>query len=303
MTEEEKNLIKLQHFMAVDLHIKNELLRMAPPHESEAFNQDSLVKYSDDFYKTLKYIKSEMMEVLVDMGLQAHLSSVNNIFKYWEDRFIQAGINYNSLKKFYKECISDMSPLLINKVKQECVGYMLFKNIESCFRDATTLNEVLHVIHASILNSEVLYQSLPKKNIKQNAIGENITLYGVDNEIGKSIFERFPVDLDASNVDIVCVNDNKIMIMIRDLGHALTIEMDIDGNSIHLNYFIPKICNIEMVNKLKGINPVREDASVMVSANGGATGAFETTKDKLTEELFEFLKMVPTDRDMEILRR
>ena len=48
--------------------------------------------------------------------------------------------------------------------------------------------------------------------------------------------------------------------MIRDRGHALTIEITINNDKARIDYFIPKIININMINALSGANKVRENS-------------------------------------------
>ena len=79
--------------------------------------------------------------------------------------------------------------------------------------------------------------------------------------------------------------------MIRDLGHALTIEIDIEDNKCMIRYFIPKICNIDMINSLKGVKKVKKGDNYTV-------GMFECTLEKLPFELVDFISKVPTDMDM-----
>lgn len=80
--------------------------------------------------------------------------------------------------------------------------------------------------------------------------------------------------------------------MIRDRGHALTIEIDIDGNEVLINYFIPKLCNINMINELPGVYKVKDNEYI------GSTGIFKTSVNDLSKTLFKFISMVPTDYDM-----
>ena len=80
--------------------------------------------------------------------------------------------------------------------------------------------------------------------------------------------------------------------MIRDRGHALTIEIDIDGNDAIIKYFIPKLCNINMINSLPGVNKVKNTEVI------GTTGMFKTSVNDLSNKLYHFISMVPTDSDM-----
>ena len=80
--------------------------------------------------------------------------------------------------------------------------------------------------------------------------------------------------------------------MIRDRGHALSIQIDIsDQDNIYVDYYIPKICNIDMVNSLKGVRKVDEHSMF-------TNGCFQTNINNLNIELFKFISMVPTDLDM-----
>ena len=43
--------------------------------------------------------------------------------------------------------------------------------------------------------------------------------------------------------------------MVRDLGHALSVDIDISkDDEIIVKYFVPKICNMDMIQALPGIN-------------------------------------------------
>lgn len=79
--------------------------------------------------------------------------------------------------------------------------------------------------------------------------------------------------------------------MVRDVGHALTIEVTINNNIARMEYFIPKLCNINMINALPGVNKVNENSI-------GATGVIETDISNLSGTLFYFISKVPTDLDM-----
>ncbi|MDD4608472.1 MAG: hypothetical protein PHD10_05035, partial [Bacilli bacterium] len=102
------------------------------------------------------------------------------------------------------------------------------------------------------------------------------------------IFKNFPIqDIRA---DILSLSD-RILIMARDLGHALMIEITFKEEKAIVNYFIPKVCNYLMVNELKGVNQVKSDSKF-------AKGSFEIEKELLKETLFDFIVNVPKDEDM-----
>ena len=85
--------------------------------------------------------------------------------------------------------------------------------------------------------------------------------------------------------------------MIRDRGHALTIEIDIDKEkgTAFVKYFIPKICNIEKVNQLRGINKIPNNIKWR---DTNARGMYETSLDGFGQDMVNFIKKVPTDSDM-----
>jgi len=90
---------------------------------------------------------------------------------------------------------------------------------------------------------------------------------------------------------MVSINEKKLIMMVRDRGHALSIEISLNGNIARIEYFIPKLCNIDMINTLPGINKVNDDSV-------GATGVVEVNKNELSQILFDFISKVPMDSDM-----
>lgn len=88
--------------------------------------------------------------------------------------------------------------------------------------------------------------------------------------------------------------ENKVLMMVRDRGHALTLEIDTEGDKSLVRYFIPKICNIELVNQLRGVTKVAESAD----ATDTATGCFECEKNNIGNEIVSFVEKVPTDSDI-----
>ena len=90
---------------------------------------------------------------------------------------------------------------------------------------------------------------------------------------------------------MVCVDENKLLMMIRDRGHALSMEITLKDDKARVEYYIPKICSVNMVNELPGINKVNETSV-------GATGVYEMDVDSLSTGIIDFINKVPTDRDL-----
>ena len=153
------------------------------------------------------------------------------------------------------------------------------------------MNEILHFLHSFILNNENILQSIVLINQKQNEFNYPIQLRGNKVEIFDQLFEKFPTNIDVGWTDMVAINEKKLIMMVRDRGHALSIEISLNGNIARIEYFIPKLCNIGMINALPGINKVNNDSV-------GATGIIEIKKDELPQVLFDFISKVPMDSDM-----
>ena len=93
---------------------------------------------------------------------------------------------------------------------------------------------------------------------------------------------------------IVSIDENHAYALFRDKGHALTIEFNVNGETVEMNYYIPKICNPYMVNMLPGVRKVSMDA--MIQDN--TTGEFNVSKKEFGVKLLTFLENVPSDDNM-----
>lgn len=216
-----------------------------------------------------------------------YINYVDKIFDEYNKKLANCGIDFNKLKQLSKEIV-DMKESFVDSVNENCKGYLFDKGYDVLFK-AKSLNEILHFLHHSIMNNENVYQNMPKLANKTNNINSDIILYGKENEVSKKIFNSFPKDLDVGQTDILSLN-NKIFLMIRDKGHALSIEININ-EICDINYFIPKICNIIMVNNLRGVKKVDTNSKF-------AVGEFRENIENIDKALFDFIKQVPSDEHM-----
>jgi len=285
----EENFKNIDNFFKLNLEIKNIMLSCAP-NESDNYNMDSRMKYGDKLYFALEDIKDIFLKLFNILNINHLEDDLNKLFKQYQEELLNSNYSFKKMSDFYQNNFSNMNPELINKIKDTFVGYSLFNSLESVFNDAKSINELLHILHAYILNNEHIYQSMPVIQKREILNGEQITLYGKHNPIAKNVFNNIPVDMDLGTTDIVSF-DNKIIMMIRDLGHALTIEIDIENDLCMVRYFIPKVCNPSKARELKGVNPIKDNVKF-------ANGRFECQKDDLVFELYDFLGKVPTDKDM-----
>lgn len=289
-----KNLEAMKEFFERDMKIKETLMSLAPT-EADDYDELSRMEYVDKLEKGLDSLEYDTLASIKKFGFGEELN--NTIREYFANKKksmavgkYEAGI----CQKIYNSEFASMSENFIEEVKEGFVGYAFFSNpskLPGFVKKAKTVNELLHSIHSSIVNNDEILESMPQKGTKRNTIEEPITLYGEENEVAEKIFKEFPLEMDCGITDIVSLK-NKVLMMIRDRGHALTIDMDTTNpKEVEVKYFVPKLCNEEMIRKLPGIN----ESSITKS---GASGFFVSDKDKITKDLFDFIEKVPTDGDM-----
>ena len=155
---------------------------------------------------------------------------------------------------------------------------------------AVSINEMLHFIHSYVVNNSFILQFLPVLNQKNNDFNHPIVLRGIKVSEFEQLFEQFPINLEVGCTDMVTISEKKLIMMVRDRG-MLYPWNHLNKNAARIEYFIPKLCNIEMINMLPGINRVNNDSI-------GATGVVEVSIEDLSKTLFDFISKVPMDSDM-----
>lgn len=261
------------------------MVKMSPPTDNIYIE-----KYTDSVNESLISIFTELKTIVSNFfGDESFaMKKTIEIENKTKNEFYSCGYDIDKLRSFYRRCISNMELDFINSVKKEFVGYSL--SFTSSIQKAQTVNELLHYAHSSIINNESILQSIPPIGEKKNDFNCPIILRGEKNPVFEQLFNLFPTDLKTRWTDMVSINDRKLIMMIRDRGHALTTEVTLNGEVARIEYFIPKLCNVDMINDLPGINKVNKDSI-------GATGVFETPINYLPNSLFDFISRVPTDDD------
>ncbi len=284
-------LIELQHFFESDNRIKKEMYSIAPV-DNSYLDEESIIKYTDNLNDSLIYIFSELKCIVKDLfGIDSFfLKKICAMEEVTRNKFYACGSDMTKLKTFYTKYISNMDPDFVNSVKSECVGYYVFRDT-SIIEKAFSINELLHFIHSYVLNNDQMLQSIPSIKEKNSINNEPISLRGVPSQVFEQLYNNIPADLDIGITDMVVVNQNKLIMMVRDRGHALSIEVTLKNDIARFEYFIPKIINRDMVNSLPGINLVNENSV-------GATGVFEVPQAEMSSALYDFISKVPTDLDL-----
>ena len=287
----EEQLNKIEEFFNLDLEIKNILFDIAPE-EVDSYNEESRMNYVDRLIKELRYIKDMLEKVEVNFHISSKENFLTNFFERLKDKIYNFNYKNGNIQMLYEQIISNMDEKLVSEVSETCVGHLLLNSPEKIADSCKTINELLHVYHSHIINDNENYKKLPVLGEpKKSEHGYTVTLYGNDTALGKKIFEEFPMDMNCGDVDIMSLKE-RILMMIRDKGHALSIEVvEKKDNTISVNYFIPKICNVDMVNQLRGVTKVKEESKF-------TRGMFDTKNEEITSQLFEFIRGVPTDDDM-----
>lgn len=288
----EQNLLKLQHLFEVDTRLKKEMYDMVPPSDEGFIDERSIIEYTDKLDDSLKYIFTELKCISNDFLGPYGLEKATIIEDVTKQEFYRAGFDLHKLREFYKNNISNMSKEFIDSVQDNCVGYQMIRSIGIPLKKVRTANELLHLAHAYVLNNERKLESVPVIDSKLNNLDYDITIRGVRSETFMEVYDNFPMDLDVGWTEMVALNDKKLLMMVRDRGHALTIETTLNAENARVEYFIPKICNERMVNALPGVNEVNENSV-------GATGAFEVKREDLSSSLYNFISKVPMDKDIE----
>ena len=286
----DEKIIKLQHFFEIDIRIKKGMYNMAPSN-IQYFDESTIQKYTDELNDLLIYIFCELKCVAIDIfgknsNVLTRICYLENVIK---NNFYSCCFDIDKLKKFYKNFISNMEIDFVNSVKDECVGYT-FGGTASA-EMAVSINEMLHFIHSYVVNNENILQAMHLLKQKNNEYNYPIKLRGIKVPIFEQLFEHFPIYFFFGWTVMLYIHEKKLIMMVRDRGHALSIEITLSNDVARIEYFIPKLCNIEMINRLPGINTVNKNSI-------GATGVVEVPINALSETLFDFISKVPMDSDM-----
>ena len=258
-----ENYENLDKFFKIDLKIKDLILKTRP--NEKTYDTSGAIKYVDNLIKELDTIKDYFFWVIDTYNMSPYLKDVIN----------------NSLNELEKELQKNLFGYNINR-----------KEVES-FEKCKTINDYLHAFHFYIVNNEKIFHSMPVIDRKINKDDEPIILFGKENDLSRDLFNKYPVELGTGEVDILSFDDHLLM-MIRDVGHALSIDSTIENDNIRVSYFVPKSCNIEKVNKLKGVTKLDPLTSDMFSQTNGE---FVCKKENFTSEIIDFISNVPTDID------
>ena len=194
----------------------------------------------------------------------------------------------DKLKKFYRVKISDISSDFIDKVNTQSIGYYPSRSLP--INEAESINEILHAIHHDLVNDEKTYDNLPliaEKNISEDE-RYKLKMYGNKNSVADAIFDIMSPSLGAGETKFLTINENEMIMMVKDKGYATTLEIEKEQDKYYVNYFIPKITDVDYVNVLPGVRQITlEDRYT--------TGVFEPTVENLPYKVASLIASIPDD--------
>ena len=280
-------LNNIEKFFKYDIEVKNILFSVSPKEEYK-YNSDSVIEYSEKLHEALENIKFYINSILRSFNFsKEELDYFNNFIKLLERELIECGTDFNKIKKFYEVYLSNMREELVNMVGTNIIGHYMFSGVS--LDNAKSINELLHIIHQTIVNNEYMYEILPVLDSKATTAH----LYGKENPLARNIFNVISENIKSDDIRMMSLSNDRILLMVRDYGHALSIEIEKENDKYYVRYFIPKICNVNMVNALKGVQKVNNNSKYTV-------GIFQTNEENLPCELYDFISKVPMDSDMEL---
>jgi len=298
--EQRQSLNSLKNLYHYDSHIKDLI-------------QSSTLAYTDIGYGDPSVFKETLINTLDQISTSfGHLSqNMSDLDLPGDIVFNKSQLIFNSvseklpndfsqLKEIHERYFSYMRPEITKEISTKISGYYMFKDIDfsEILNKTQSFSELLHLAHSRVLADEDLFSKLPKWDSASKPL--EYDAYGEESKPAKKIFsyikEQSQTVIDNQSpiqipeiLHLLSV-DNTIQLMVRDFGHALTIEIDTSrSKSALIKYNVPKVFDGTKANQLPGVDKV--------IPNQGATGKFESSYEDLAKNIFDFILKVPTDKN------
>ena len=223
-TENTKHLYEgLQSFFKKNIGIKQMMSKLTPT-EMDDYNEEYRIEYTDKLDRFLKETEDEIIIVAEKLNFDTKaIEAVKKHFIKTKETLLIDSYQKGVIQEVYEEIISSMSEKLVDEVKERFIGYTVenSNNLVALINKTKSVNELLYVIHLYISNNDKLLKAMPVIATKKNQINQGypITLYGEKTELSQELFNKFPLNLDCGETNIISMQ-NRILMMIRDRGHA-----------------------------------------------------------------------------------
>ena len=170
---QEKQYQALVDFFKKDIEIKTTLINIVPKSTDE-YNEESRLEYLDKIFSELKNIENQFNEIIKNFNIE---NKLKDSFKTYFDKIkkeiseLGYGSNHKKLQEIYQKIFTDMKPELLEKTKEIFRGYASenggLEEIPNIINEVGSINELLHVTHSSIVNDDILLESMPIKESKK----------------------------------------------------------------------------------------------------------------------------------------
>lgn len=297
--EMEKTEYKLKQFLIFDFKVKKTMLEMNPRNINNPFDQEEMVKYIDKWDDILEDWEENFSKYTQDFDLSKNLIKyIKNIFTDYKKDFFNCKTNIDKITKWYEKNIIDVDASTLKLITSDCMAYTRKKDIsKGTIKSINSINELLHLIHARIFNDECIYHNIPALEEKKLSNNESVYLRGEENKIARNIFASLPNELDVKTIDILSFSaDSDIYMLVNGVGHATSIIIEKEDGKYYIRYTIPKLCNTDMINSLKGVDRVYDNAPIY----SGTSGFFETNLNDIYFDLTTLISNIPSDKHLKL---
>ena len=153
----ESNLIMFKNFINFNVESKKLIQKMAMDLRYSG-DEEYLVKYSDYINECFPFLKKYIL-MMADIYFKDDVSYLSQYLDKIKLVMEKSGCDRDKLRDFYQAYVSDMSKDFVKKVGENCKGYYGYSQIS--IKDAKTINEIIHYMHAYVINNEKILSSIP----------------------------------------------------------------------------------------------------------------------------------------------
>ena len=325
MKDSNETLNKFKHFFEIDMALKQKLVNLAPAVD---LSGDIAFKYADKLYNSLSSIERQLIDIAntFDFGNDVKKAIQDSVEEY-RNRIIKTDYSSADLKRIYNECFAMMSEKNLDLIRKNVFPYSMIYNdydatiqelidtgaeqwiideeilakkeaitLDKIINQCGSVNEILHTFHDYITYDVDLLRTIQTRKQKSNDEGYMISLRGTENAMAEQLFQKYDISMSSGDVEVISFDDNNTLLMCRDRGHALTIEIQKKkDNEVGIYYFVPKMGAGDSVidysnTSLKGISSKPESTFII--------GSFVSNKDLAVTEIMNIIKQIPNDKEM-----
>lgn len=295
-----KALNNMENFFELDVEVKTLLSKLAHGENKVDVN---LIDYSDRLWKALPRVESRLKRICEIYNIDSDVvETIEKCFKNYEGIIANAKYTDEGLRQVYNECYGKINQDTLDLIHDKLKGdtYWDSSVLKSIIHEDMSANEILHALHSYIINNKPIMDSI--EDISSHTLSnvkDVISLKGEQNKLANEMYQKLiatneaiPKELSSicvGSTDIISVSSDKIIIMVRDKGHCLTIECNLQANGQWgVSYFIPKTISEDKVIKLKGITGYHRGDEY-------ASGSFVTDAEDLADDITKLINDMPTD--------